>query len=286
MDIGIGLPSTITDITGPKLTEWARRAEQAGFSTLGTIDRVVYENYEPLLALTAAAAVTERIRLMTSVLLAPPRVSATVLAKQAATLQHLSGGRFVLGTAIGGREDDYEAAGVPMGKRGAQFEAKLAEMTAIWDHTADGAKAGVGPDVSGNPPTVIIGGGADAVYPRAAQHGGWIMGGGSPENFVEGKQKLTDAWSAAGREGEPYAGALAYYSLGPDAQANAENQIGRYYEFLGDYRQMIVDGTAKDEDTVRGYIPAFADAGCDELIMFPASADPEQVDLLAAAALA
>jgi alkanesulfonate monooxygenase SsuD/methylene tetrahydromethanopterin reductase-like flavin-dependent oxidoreductase (luciferase family) len=286
MDIGIGLPNTITDVTGEKLTEWARRADDAGFSTLGTIDRIVYENYEPLLALTVAAAVTKRIRLTTSVLLAPPRISATVLAKQTATLQHLSGGRFVLGAAIGGRDDDYEAAGVPMSERGTRFEAMVDELKAIWSHTAEGAKAGIGPDVSANPPKLIVGGGADVVYRRAAENEGWIMGGGTPEAFVEGKEKLTAAWREAGREGEPYAGALAYYSLGPDAQANAENQIGRYYEFLGDYQQMVVDGAAKDEDTVRGYVRAFTDAGCDELILFPASSDPEQVDLLAAATLA
>lgn len=286
MDVGIGLPNAITDVTGEKLTEWARRAEDAGFSTLGVIDRVVYENYEPLLALTAAAAVTKRIRLTTSVLLAPPRISATVLAKQAATLQHLSGGRFVLGTSLGGRDDDYEAAGVPMSERVARFEALVDELKAVWSNSAAGAKAGIGPDVSANPPKIVVGGGADAVYRRAAEHDGWIMGGGSPDQFAEGKAKLMAAWREAGRDGEPYAGALAYTSLGPNGTANAEAELGRYYEFLGDYSQMVVDGAAKDADTVRAYVQGFADAGCDELILFPASSDPDQVGLIAEAALA
>lgn len=285
MDVGIGLPSTITDVTGDRLTEWARRADSAGFSTLGTIDRLVYDNYEPLLALAAAAAVTERIRLTTSVLLAPLRISAPTLAKQAATLQHLSGGRFVLGTAIGGREDDHEAAGVPMKERAKRFEAMIDELKAIWSRSAPGAKAGIGPNVSANPPKLIIGGGADAVYPRAAQADGWIMGGGTPDQFAQGRDKLLAAWREAGREGEPYAGALAYFSLGPDAAANAQAQIGGYYEWLGEYAQMVVDSVAKDEGTVRAYVQGFADAGCDELIFFPASSDPEQVDLLAGAAL-
>ena len=88
------------------------RAEQAGFSTLGTIGRLVYPNYEELIALAAAAAVTARIRLTTSVSLAPLHTNAALPAKQAASLDRVSGGRFVLGIGLGGREDDYAASGL------------------------------------------------------------------------------------------------------------------------------------------------------------------------------
>jgi alkanesulfonate monooxygenase SsuD/methylene tetrahydromethanopterin reductase-like flavin-dependent oxidoreductase (luciferase family) len=86
MEIGIGLPTTIPGVRGHEVIEWARRADAAGFSTLGTIDRLTYPNYEPLVALAAAAAVTERIRLTTAILIVPYRESAAVLAKQAATI--------------------------------------------------------------------------------------------------------------------------------------------------------------------------------------------------------
>src|SRR5262249_1706278 len=89
MDIGIGLPSTIPGVTRDQELEWARRADARGFSTLGVIDRIVYSNLEPLIALAAAAAVTERIRLTTSILLGPTR-SAALLAKQAASVNLLS----------------------------------------------------------------------------------------------------------------------------------------------------------------------------------------------------
>src|SRR3954469_21316164 len=106
MDIGIGLPNTVVGVDKRGIVDWARQAEDAGFSTLGTIDRIAYPNYEPLISLAAAAAVTERIRLTTDILLGPVR-STALLAKEAATIDNLSSGRLVLGLAVGGREDDY-----------------------------------------------------------------------------------------------------------------------------------------------------------------------------------
>src|SRR5688500_3348272 len=111
MDVGIGLPNAVRGVDRRGIVDWARRAEDAGFASLGTIDRIAYPGFESLVSLAAAAAVTERIRLTTDILLAPVRNTA-LLAKEAATIDQLSGGRLVLGLAIGGREDDYAAAGV------------------------------------------------------------------------------------------------------------------------------------------------------------------------------
>src|SRR5438067_10803648 len=106
MDIGIGLPNAVQGTSDQDLLNWARAAEEAGFSTLGTIDRIEYPNYEPLSALTAAAAVTDRIRLATTVMLGPLRRNAALIAKQALSIDAIAGGgRFVLGIGLGGRED-------------------------------------------------------------------------------------------------------------------------------------------------------------------------------------
>src|SRR4051795_7637666 len=132
MDVGIGLPATISGVEGPQLLEWARRAEARGFSSLGTIDRIVYGNYEPLIALAAAAAVTERIRLATTILIAPYRINAALLAKQAASVDRLSDGRLVLGVAVGGREDDFEASGAEFHARGRRMDEMLEQCAAVW----------------------------------------------------------------------------------------------------------------------------------------------------------
>ena len=276
MDVGIGLPNAVPGTTGPQLTEFARRAEARGFSTLGTIDRVAYGNYEPLIALAAAAAVTEGIGLATSVLLAPLRVNGVALAKQTLSLQALSGGRLTLGLAVGGREDDYELAGVDMGTRGNVLDAMLGRMREVWEGGQMGPSAP-------SPPRVLIGGAVEASFRRAADYGdGWIASGGTAEQFSDLREKAEAAWTAAGREGAPRTAALAYFSLGDRAEENARGYLGDYYGWLGEeVAGAIAQSAAKDPETVRRYVSAFESAGCDELIVFPSAADAEQVDLLA-----
>lgn len=286
MDVGIGLPATVPGVEGRDLIESARRAEAAGFSSLGTIDRLVYPNFEPLVALAAAAAVTERIRVATTVLLAPQRVNTPLLAKQAATVDRISGGRLVLGMAPGGRDDDFEAAGASAKERGRVFDEQLDELKRIWSGEERGLAGPIGPPALNGGPTVIIGGSVEASYRRAARYGaGWIMGGGTPEMFADGLGKVRAAWKQAGREDEPRTLALTYVALGPNAAADADAYLHHYYAWLGPVADMIAASAATDEEAVRQRIAAFAEVGCGELILFPCSRDPEQVDRIAAAAL-
>jgi alkanesulfonate monooxygenase SsuD/methylene tetrahydromethanopterin reductase-like flavin-dependent oxidoreductase (luciferase family) len=282
MDVGIGLPTTISGVTRDQLLAWARRAEERGFSSLGTIDRIVYANDEPLIALAAAAAVTERIRLATNILIAPLRANAALMAKQVATLEHLSNGRVVLGVAVGGREDDYEASGLDFRTRGRRFDAMLAEWRRVWAGESFGTAGAIGPPLARGRPTLLIGGTADAAFARIAAHGdGWLMGGGAPEQFRDGAAKARAAWHAAGRDGEPRTMALAYFALGERAEQAARDYLLDYYAFLGDYASGIVSGAATDADAVRRTVEGFDEAGCDELMLVPCDPDPEQVDLLA-----
>ena len=263
--------------------DWARRAEAAGFSSLGTIDRIAYPNYESLIALAAAAAVTERIRLVTDIMIAPLRANTALLAKQSATIDHLSGGRVVLGLAPGGREDDFALSGVDFHRRGRLFDEQLEALPRLW-----AGEGGLGPAAAspGGRPGLLIGGANEKAYARAARHGdGWTAGGAGPEAFGQAREAVRAAWKDAGRDGEPRTMALLYFSLGDDPEGQARASLGDYYSFLGDYADMVVKGTLKDADALRSTLAAYEEAGADEVICFPASADPAQVDLLAAAAL-
>src|SRR5919204_288786 len=132
MRIGVGLPTSTPDTSPEILFAWAQQAEAGPFSSLGVIDRLAYHNLDPLLALTAAAGVTNRIGLATMILIAPLRNPA-LLAKQAATLDVLSGGRLTLGVAVGARADDYEVAGLPATGRGARLSDQLETMRDAWE---------------------------------------------------------------------------------------------------------------------------------------------------------
>lgn len=282
MEIGIGLPNAVRGVERAGIIDWARRAEEAGFSSLGTIDRIVYSNYESLISLAAAAAVTDRIRLATDILLAPLRTNTALLAKQAATIDNLSAGRLVLGLAVGGRQDDYEVSGVDFSGRGRIFERQLEVLAKFWK-----GERGVGPaPARRDRPTVLIGGQSEAALRRAARHAdGWTMGGGTPEMFAESLSKLREAWQTEGRDGNPRTMALFYFALGDRAEEDARTALGDYYAFLGDYAEQIVQSAAKDQNTLETYVSAFEAAGADEVICFPASADPAQVELLAQAVL-
>lgn len=282
MEIGIGLPATIPGVSSRQVLDWARQADERGFSTLGVLDRLVYPNYEPLATLAAAAAVTQRIRLTTSILLAPLHANSALFAKQTASIQALSGGRLVLGLAVGARADDFETSGVDFHTRGKQFDALLDDVARIWAGEKRGFAGGIGPDLSQTgPPTLLIGGTSDAAIRRAVRYaGGWISGGGGPETFAANADKVREAWSQAGREGQPKLAALAYFALGPQASTHADTYLKDYYRFAGPYADRIAASALIDEAKVRGAVAAFEAAGCDELILFPCNPDPIQVGLL------
>lgn len=144
MKIGIGMPATIPGATASLCLEWARRADAGPFSSLSVIDRVIYPSYEPLSLLSAAAVVTQRIRLVTTVLIMPLR-NVGIFAKQAATLDELSGGRLTLGFGVGARDADYKVAPASFHTRGKLFDSQLEQMRKIWAGEPMDGDLAVGP---------------------------------------------------------------------------------------------------------------------------------------------
>ncbi len=285
MDVGIGLPSTIPATSGSSVLDWARQAESAGFSSLGTLDRVVFDNFDPIPTLAAAAAVTHRIRLTTAILIAPYRGNGTLLVKQLATIDRLSEGRLTVGLGVGSRDDDYAATHTPFDQRGRRHDALLAEMDAVWNGEVRGnGLIGPVPVQPGGPP-LLIGGNGNASIRRVHEHGaGWISGGGGADDFAAGARAVETAWTTAGRNGVPRLAALTYFALGPNAERHATDYLTRYYDFLGPAATQIAAGAHTTLESVTGAIRDYAAAGCDELIFFPCTNQPDQIPLLATAA--
>ncbi|MFG2249905.1 LLM class flavin-dependent oxidoreductase [Spirillospora sp. NPDC048823] len=282
MDIGIGLPTMIPGTPGSALLGWARRAEDLGFSSLGTLDRLMYDGYEPLTTLAAAAGATSRIRLATTILIAAYRGDRALLIKQLASVDRLSGGRLTIGVAAGGRADDYDACGTPYAGRGRRLDTLLGELRGFCDGTGDGPVPG--PVPAGGCPPLLVGGHSDAAMERAAAYGdGWIAGGSSAAGYGELAGRARKAWASAGRAGEPRLVAIAYVALGAGARERAESYLVDYYSFIGWKAEMAVKSVITDEGRLRDFVAGYRDVGCDELILFPCVEEPAQADVIARA---
>jgi alkanesulfonate monooxygenase SsuD/methylene tetrahydromethanopterin reductase-like flavin-dependent oxidoreductase (luciferase family) len=299
VDVGIGLPG-LPDLDRPeRFLEFARAAERDAFSSLAVIDRIVFDNYEPLIGLAAAAAVTTRIGLMTAILISPYRTNTALLAKELATLDRISGGRLTVGIGIGAREDDYTASGLAPRGRARTLEQQIGELRTIWqgEHRGYAGRIGPPPARPAGPP-LLIAGHVPAALRRAARLGdGWMMGGGSPDEFKAMGAAVRAQWTAGRRPGRPRLAALAYFALGDNAPGAIQEFTERYYNFPADpgdqalidaagvdtLAQVIALGAATTADAVRSLVSDWAAAGCDELLLLPCAADPEQVHLLALA---
>lgn len=282
MKIGIGLPNPVPGTPGPAILEFARRAEQRGFTGLATIDRLAYPNFDSLATLAAAAAATSQIGLLTNILLAP-LYPAAVLAKSAASIDQLSGGRFTLGLAVGGRPDDYAVAGQNFSRRGRDLDDGLDLMHRAWrgERFGDGQPICPAPTRDGRVP-VLVGGTGDAAIRRVVEWGaGWTAGGIPPDQAGPIMARVRSAWQQAGRSGEPRLAALAYFSLGDDAAGESRAYLRDYYGFLGPFGDQIADGALRTPAAIRDALTAFADIGCTELYLDATTSSPDQVDRLA-----
>ena len=283
MDIGIGLPNQVPGADGRALIGFAVRADAVGFSTLTTIGRVAYPGHDDLMSLAAAAGATERIGLMTNILLAATH-DPVLLAKQAASIDALSGGRLTLGVAAGGRADDFELTGRTFDDRGRRLDAAIETMRAIWRGEAvpgAGDRPVVASSTRAGGIPLVFGGSSDRALERVVRHGiGWTSGGGGPERAAPFVERLRDAWRTAGREGDPRMTGLAYFALGGEADRGLAN-LRDYYAFAGPYAEAIAASALTTPDAVREAIETYRAAGFDELILVATIAGPEQADRLA-----
>jgi alkanesulfonate monooxygenase SsuD/methylene tetrahydromethanopterin reductase-like flavin-dependent oxidoreductase (luciferase family) len=283
MKLGIGLPATIPNTPAELVLEWARQADEKGFSSLGIIDRLVYPNLEPMITLAAVSSITKRVRLMTTILLAPLRNTA-LLAKEAATLDRLSGGRFTLGLGIGAREDDFLAAGIHYKSRAKRFEEQMQLMRKIWAGEMLSNRVGkIGPATSRQGrPEVLIGGYTAAAAARAGRLGdGFIAGGGLDAKAAASFYlSAEEAWGKAGRKGKPRFVCSAYYALGSNAAEKGSVYVRDYYAFMGAAAENVAKGILSTPSAVENAVKSFAEAGADELMLWPTIPELEQVELV------
>ncbi len=283
MKIGIGLPAAVPDVDATTIGDWAAEAERAGFASVGVIDRLVYDNLEPLTALAAAAARTEHVELFTTVLNVGWRANPVLLAKQMASIDLLSGGRLTAGLGLGGWPDDFAASEVPTSGGGARLRSTLATMRQVWagEMTAKGGPMRRMPE---GRPALLFGGLVTAAYNRAATQGqGWVAPLLGLQLLQDGADVVRHAWADAGRAGEPRIVTGRYFCLGNGADGVADDYIRHYYgdEFFPVARA----DTQTSPQQLLEEADRLTKAGVTDLVLYPSSADLDQVRLLAEAVL-
>jgi alkanesulfonate monooxygenase SsuD/methylene tetrahydromethanopterin reductase-like flavin-dependent oxidoreductase (luciferase family) len=276
MRVGIGLPGGVPGTQGRLIIEWAKRADEGIFSSLGVVDRLVYDSYEPLTILAAAAAITQRVRLVTMITIGPLH-NTPLLAKTAATLDALSEGRLVLGLAVGARKEDYDVAGVDYRTRGRRLSEQLATLRSLWDDGRLGPKA-----ARSSGPELLVGGSSDAGFARVARYAdGYVHGGGPPRAFARAADKARAAWSDAGRPGKPQLWAQGYFALGEHAVEAGADYLRDYYAFTGPFAEKIAAGLLTTPQSIAQFLRGYEEAGCDELVLLPTVPDLDQLERLA-----
>jgi alkanesulfonate monooxygenase SsuD/methylene tetrahydromethanopterin reductase-like flavin-dependent oxidoreductase (luciferase family) len=282
IEVGMGLPSAIDGVTREQLITWSRQAEGMGASSLVCTDRIMYPSLETMLTLAAVSSVTERARLMTSVLVAPLRSNGALFRKQVDTLDRLTDHRLVLGVGVGRREDDYEACDVEFTRRGRLLDDQLGRPAA--PSGPDGAEQGAPSvaDVLGS--RLLFGGQGPATLRRIGRYGGgWVAaaGLGAWTTATAFATEVRNAWTAAGRPGRPRLAAMIYTSAGPDARGEALRHMHSYYAFLGqDRAEELASHVVTSPGQLVETRDRIAEAGFDELILLPTASDLVQLEAL------
>jgi alkanesulfonate monooxygenase SsuD/methylene tetrahydromethanopterin reductase-like flavin-dependent oxidoreductase (luciferase family) len=287
MRIGIGIPNTTLGVQGSTITAWAKLAEPRGFSALATIGRLAWPGYDELIALAAAAGVTDRIGLLTNILLVP-LYDTPLLAKQTASLDQISEGRLTLGMGVGTRADDFEVAGKDLSTRGRRMDEQLAELHEAWaGRPIAGASQPVAPRAVRGRIPLLFGGKPELAAERAARWGaGFTIGGAPPEMAEEQVEAFRAAYANVGGAGSPQIVCLSYFSVGEEHTEESLHNLRSYYARLGDVAEAIAHGAARNEEAILNRVGAYEALGADLLVLTPTVNDVDQVERLADIAIA
>jgi probable F420-dependent oxidoreductase len=282
---------TPAPLTKPEnVINFAKKCEAMGCHSIWTIDRIAYDNLEPLTLLAAAAGATQRMRLGTSVLLGNTRHPAH-LAKIIATLDFISNGRVTLGLGFGSRENDYRAVEIPFEHRGSRAVEQVQLLKRLWTedkvthkgkfYNVENLNVGPRPIQKPHPP-IWTGGSAEVALKRAGTWAnGFICGSSAIPDFPMTWEKIAQYARAAGRSpNEITKAGLTFMAIDDDhakAVKTVEEYVMRYY---GRLRADVANTSLVGSPTaVAERIEAFLSRGLDTLIIGVADPDPRQLDI-------
>jgi alkanesulfonate monooxygenase SsuD/methylene tetrahydromethanopterin reductase-like flavin-dependent oxidoreductase (luciferase family) len=283
---GLQLPYVVP-ATREELLTWSRRAEAGPFHTLSIGERVTFDNPDPIVALSAAAAITQDIRLLTNVTITLLHPTA-LLAKSFATLDRLCAGRLIVTPAVGSRAEDFAAVQCGYERRWQRLDDDVRQLQQLWrGEPAADCTAPVGPPPFRNGgPTLHCGARGPRALVRAVQwakgYQGFTLDGGL-EPMIETIEAVTTAFATAGKP-RPELGVSCFFALGPDALNRLRTSVGRYFAIAEPARAAagVAALTVSSPSAVRYAIDNAQKAGFDEIHFLPTITDEREIDRLEA----
>lgn len=273
--IGIHLPHGVPGVDGATLLEWARRADEAGYSSLGVAERLVYDNADAVVTLAAAAGATRRIGLLANIFIAAVRPPA-VFAKEIATLSRLAPGRLTVGVAGGARPQDHAAVGARFEDRGRLVDEALDALAGLREPEDPPHSLGPVPDPDLQ---ILVGGASKGAIGRMLRHGhGYIGGGLKPEFTGYEIAAVKAAWKESGRPGEPRIAAGAWFASDERYDEGAA-WLDTYLQ-QGGPPEFVRAPIARGADELRAMIQAYTEVGADEVVLLGCVAEVEELDWL------
>jgi alkanesulfonate monooxygenase SsuD/methylene tetrahydromethanopterin reductase-like flavin-dependent oxidoreductase (luciferase family) len=283
MNLSMTLP-TMLPHGRREVLAWCRGVDEGPWNSLAVPERITFTSHDCVVQLAAAAALTERVRLWTTIVILPAH-DAVAVAKQMASVDVLSDGRLTVGVGVGGREHDYRAVSASTARRWARMDEQVATMRRIWagEPPFEGADpVGPPPAQAGGPPLIAGVMGPKAIG-RAARwangvDGAWTVDGDAA-TMTTAFDMIRAAWRAAGRDEAPHLSTSIWYALGPDAKDRLSGYAYDYMRIFGeDVGRWAADSvTCSTPEALRNAIDAARDAGADEFFLVPTTADPDEL---------
>lgn len=280
------------DLDSALLRSWAAAVDTGPFSALCWGERIAFGNPDSLTLLGAVAAWTERVRLVTTVIV-PQLHDPVMLAKALATGDLVSGGRLTVGIGVGGRHEDYHAVGAdPATQTMRGMAERVAIMKRVWageQITESVLPVGPPPVQAGGPPLLVGTIGPKTVRSAASWAEG--MAGTILDLDTAAQSDLFDvarsAWAEAGKPA-PHLATSFWFALGErdEARAQVHRHLRRYMNWIpADYVDAMAPttGFAGSEDELLAVLESFRDIGADEVHLIPTSSDLGQLARVAEA---
>lgn len=280
------MPVMEPNLDAATLEAWALAVDGGPFSSLCWGERIAFDNPNSLTLLGALAAWTDRVRLVTTVVV-PQLHDPVMLAKGLATGDMLSGGRLTVGIGVGGREEDYRAVGADFATQTMRGMAeRVAVMKRVWAGekvTESVVPVGPPPVQSGGPPLLVGTIGAKTI--RSAANWAEGLAGITLDLDVAKQGELFDvarsAWKEAGKPA-PHLATSFWFAIGDgdDARAQVHRHLRRYMNWIP---ADVVDamapttGWAGTERELLDTLRRFSDIGTDEVHLIPTSSDVDQL---------